>query len=80
MATGSESLIQVPHISAAHENSSNRTLGPDSAARKLVEIANASEPAQDGRRHRTGHRIRLAVAARIRDLCEVTPAGDELFA
>jgi hypothetical protein len=56
---------------------------PDAAVRKLLEIANATEPAQDGRiyielvtvprRYQEGGRQRLDGAARIRDLCEIHP-------
>jgi hypothetical protein len=60
---------------------------PDAAARKLVEIANAVEAVQDGRIYIervngpfleqggtlpcARDQVRLAVAARVRDLCEV---------
>jgi hypothetical protein len=58
---------------------------PDTAARKLVEIANAAEAVQDGRIYiervanagsvprRAGSRdhLGLAVAARTRNLCEI---------
>jgi hypothetical protein len=69
---------------------------PEAAARKLLEIANATEASQEGRIHiekingpilfkeggspaeytarsRTRHREGLAMAARVRDLCEVHP-------
>jgi hypothetical protein len=45
-----ESLIHVPHLSAAMKFvEPNPFTDPDATARKLLEIANATEPAQDGR-------------------------------
>jgi hypothetical protein len=41
-----DSLIHVPHLSGAHERP---FADPNAAARKLIEIANATEAVQDGR-------------------------------